>query len=210
MIERIKASIYIVLHITSQLRKSENLMKGKLKLAETELLFDGALLLTSFYIEGYGSFLRPFSTFQSIFFMKHFFFFRINSEKSTNLDALLNLGAVMTSISLMLGSLIAIGGLLILALFILRLFFPPDITPTQGFCFPKPEAGSIWRCNCSHAELQVMLRLPNPLQAMWLTMLNDEVKVRGSAPLCDLSVWEPRFGGLTCGWEPGWYHQGPV
>ena len=50
-------------------------MKGKLKLAETELLFDGALLLTSFYIEGYGSFLRPFSTFQSIFFMKQFFFF---------------------------------------------------------------------------------------------------------------------------------------
>ena len=35
----------------------------------------------------------------------------------------------------------------------------------------------------------------------------EEVK---GAPLCNLSVWEPRFGGFTWGWGPGWYHQVPV
>ena len=34
--------------------------------------------------------------------------------------------------------------------------------------------------------------------------------VKGAAPLCNLSVWEPRFGGFTWGWGPSWYHQGPV
>ena len=28
-----------------------------------------------------------------------------------------------------------------------------------------------------------------------------KVKVKGAAPLCNLSVWEPRFGGFTWGWE---------
>ena len=36
------------------------------------------------------------------------------------------------------------------------------------------------------------------------------LKVKGAAPLCNLSVWEPRFGEFTWGWGPGWYHQGPA
>ena len=35
-------------------------------------------------------------------------------------------------------------------------------------------------------------------------------EVKGAATICNLSVWEPRFGGFTWGWGPGWYHQGPV
>ena len=34
--------------------------------------------------------------------------------------------------------------------------------------------------------------------------------MKGAAPLGNLSVWEPRFGGFIRGWGPGWYHQGPV
>ena len=33
-------------------------------------------------------------------------------------------------------------------------------------------------------------------------------EVKGAAPLCNLSVWEPRFGGFTWGWGLGWYLQG--
>ena len=36
--------------------------------------------------------------------------------------------------------------------------------------------------------------------------MTNQNKVKGAAPLCNLSVWEPIFGGFT--WGPGWYHQG--
>ena len=40
--------------------------------------------------------------------------------------------------------------------------------------------------------------------------VRKQMKVKGAVPLCNLSVWEPRFGGFTWGRGPGWYHQGPV
>ena len=43
-----------------------------------------------------------------------------------------------------------------------------------------------------------------------LLLAGQILKVKGAAPLCNLSVWEPRFGGFTWGVGAGWYHQGPV
>ena len=34
--------------------------------------------------------------------------------------------------------------------------------------------------------------------------------LKGVAPLCNTSVWEPRYGGFTWSWGPGWSHRGPV
>ena len=38
----------------------------------------------------------------------------------------------------------------------------------------------------------------------------EEPRVKGAAPLRNLSVWEPRFGGFVWGWRPGWYRAADV
>ena len=44
--------------------------------------------------------------------------------------------------------------------------------------------------------------------ARWKTARSWRRRTTSAAPLCNLSVWEPRFGGFIWGWEPGWYHRG--
>ena len=35
--------------------------------------------------------------------------------------------------------------------------------------------------------------------------------IKGAAPLCNLSAWEPRYGEFTWGWRrPDWYHPAPT
>ena len=38
-----------------------------------------------------------------------------------------------------------------------------------------------------------------------IALLVSQNRVKGAAPLCNISVWEPRFDGFT--WRPRWIRE---